>query len=148
MNNQIKIALGVVLLMLASCQHSKQLSVVSSERAPKVIGPYSHAIKAGDMVFTSGQIGLSPATNTLADGISAQTHQALDNLKAILEDAGSDMAHIANVTVYLKNLDDYATFNDIYKEYFPGTKPARSAVQVAKLPKDALVEIECVAMTK
>jgi len=127
--------------------HGQQLCSVATSDAPKAIGPYSQAIKAGGFVYTSGQIGLSPVTNALAgDDISAQTHQALDNLKAVLSAAGSDMRQVVKVTVYLKDLNDYAKVNDIYKEYFPEMKPARSAVQVNRLPKDALVEIECVAV--
>ena len=125
------------------------MEVITSKDAPKAIGPYSQAIKAGNFIYTSGQIGLSPVTNTLAgDDIVSQTRQALDNLKAVLTEAGSDMAHVVKVTVYLKDLNDYGKVNDIYKDYFPEIKPARSAVQVARLPKDALVEIECVAVIR
>lgn len=123
--------------------------MINSKDAPKVIGPYSHAIKTGNMIYTSGQIGISPVTNTLVgDDISLQAHQALDNLKAILAEAGTDMAHVVKVTIFLKDLNDYARVNDIYKDYFQEIKPARSAVQVASLPKDALIEIECIATLK
>jgi len=136
-------------LLLQSCHSTHRIVALSSDHAPKAIGPYSQAVRAGGMIFTSGQIGLSPVTNALAgDDIASQTRQALDNLKAILTDAGTDMAHVVKATVYLKDLNDYAKVNDIYKDYFPATKPARSAVQVARLPKDALVEIECVAVVK
>jgi 2-iminobutanoate/2-iminopropanoate deaminase len=136
-------------IVISACHPSKTLVAISATNAPKAIGPYSHAVRTGNLIYTSGQIGLSPTTNALAgDDIAAQTKQALDNLKAIVADAGSDMAHVVKVTVFLKDLNDYAKVNDIYKDYFPDLKPARSAVQVARLPKDALVEIECVAVTK
>jgi 2-iminobutanoate/2-iminopropanoate deaminase len=139
----------LLLLSLASCATHRPLAAVSSAQAPKAIGPYSHAVRTGDLIYTSGQIGLSPASGALTgDDIASQTRQALDNLKAILLDAGSDMEHVIKVTVYLKDLNDYSKVNDIYKDYFPGMKPARSAVQVARLPKDALIEIECVASVK
>ncbi len=136
------------ILFFCSCHTGKGLVAVSSPNAPKAIGPYSHAIKTGNLIYTSGQIGLSPTTGALAgDDISTQTRQALDNLKAVLQEAESDMAHVVKVTIFLKDLNDYAKVNDIYKDYFPELKPARSAVQVARLPKDALIEIECVATT-
>ena len=142
------VALLFLCQFISSCNTSK-LAVVSSNDAPKAIGPYSPAIKTGNMVYTSGQIGLSPVTNALAgDDISSQTHQALKNLKAVLEAAGSGMNHVVKVTVFLKDLNDFAKVNDIYKDYFPDIKPARSTVQVARLPKDALIEIECVAKAK
>ncbi len=135
-----------LVLFLSACRADKSLTAISSNETPKAIGPYSQAIKTGNLIYTSGQIGLSPLTNAMAgDEIGLQTHQALDNLKAILTAAGSDMAHVIKVTVYLKDLNDYAKVNEIYKDYFPELKPARAAVQVARLPKDALVEIECVA---
>ncbi len=135
--------------ILCSCAPGKKLMAVSSNEAPKAIGPYSHAVKTGNLVYTSGQIGLLPATGTMAgDDIATQTHQALKNLKAVLESSGSDMAHVVKVTVFLKDLNDFAKINDIYKDYFPAIKPARSTVQAARLPKDALIEIECVATTK
>jgi 2-iminobutanoate/2-iminopropanoate deaminase len=147
----MKSLLSVVILLASFCLHvaGQEIRPVRTSGAPNAIGPYSQAIKAGGFVYTSGQIGLSPVTNALAgDDIAAQTHQALDNLKAVLEAAGSDMGGVVKVTIYLKDLNDYAKVNDIYKDYFPDVKPARSAVQVARLPKDALIEIECVAVIK
>jgi 2-iminobutanoate/2-iminopropanoate deaminase len=137
-------------LLFTSCfTANRSLVVVNSKDAPQAIGPYSQAIRSGRLVFCSGQIGLSPVSNSLAGSdISTQTRQALNNLKAVLEQAGSDMAHVMKVTVYLVDLNDYATVNDIYKDYFTATRPARAAVQVARLPKDALIEIECIATTK
>ena len=134
-------------LFLGACHPAKQISNVSSLKAPKAIGPYSQAIKVGGMVYCSGQIGLSPTTGALAgDDIATQTHQVMENLKAVLEEAGTDMKQVVKVTIYLKDLNDYAKVNDIYKDYFPDTKPARSTVQVARLPKDALIEIDCIAV--
>jgi 2-iminobutanoate/2-iminopropanoate deaminase len=137
-------------LLFTSCfTANRSLVVVNSKDAPQAIGPYSQAIRSGRLVFCSGQIGLSPVSNSLAGSdIRTQTRQALNNLKAVLEQAGSDMAHVMKVTVYLVDLNDYATVNDIYKDYFIATRPARAAVQVARLPKDALIEIECIATTK
>jgi len=134
-------------LFLGACHPAKQISTVSSLKAPKAIGPYSQAIKDEGMVYCSGQIGLSPTTGALAgDDIATQTHQVMENLKAVLEEAGTDMKQVVKVTIYLKDLNDYAKVNDIYKDYFPDTKPARSTVQVARLPKDALIEIDCIAV--
>ena len=133
----------------SGCLTSKQLVAVSSPDAPKAIGPYSQAIRTGNTVYCSGQIGLVPATGLLAgDDIASQTHQALKNLAAVLKEAKSDMWYVVKVTIYLKDMNDYAKVNDIYKDYFPGTKPARATIQVARLPKDALIEIDCVAISK
>lgn len=133
----------------SSCKLIKSIVPVSSNDVPKAIGPYSPAVSYGNLVYTSGQIGLSPVTNTLVgDDIASQTHQALKNLRVILEAAGSDMNHVIKVTVFMKDLNDFSKMNDIYKDYFPEIKPARSTVQVARLPKDALVEIECVGVIK
>ena len=145
----MKNILLVVFLLGSVCAYGQRMTAVTSKDAPKAIGPYSQAIKTGNLIYTSGQIGLSPVTNALAgDDITSQTHQALKNIKAVVEEAGSDMAHVVKVTIYLKDLNDYAKVNDIYKDYFADIKPARSAVQVARLPKDALIEIECVAEAK
>jgi 2-iminobutanoate/2-iminopropanoate deaminase len=149
MKKQFALLTVVIVVLFASCRLNRSLVVVSSRDAPKAIGPYSQAIKTGDMIFTSGQIGLSPATGALVgDDITAQTQQALKNINAVLENAGSDMAHVVKATIFLKDLNDYATVNDIYKTYFPEIKPARSTVQVSRLPKDALIEIECTAVIK
>lgn len=133
----------------ASCQYERKLTTVVSADAPKAIGPYSQAVVVGKTVYCSGQIGLSPATNAMAGSdIATQTHQALKNLKAVLVASGSDLDRVVKVTVYLKDLNDFAQVNDIYKDYFPTLKPARSTVQVARLPKDAMVEIDCIAQKK
>jgi len=124
-------------------------SAISTSDAPAAIGPYSQAIRIGDTVFTSGQIPIDPATgNLVPGGIEAQTTRVCENLKAVLSAAGLTFAHVVKTTVFLKSMADFAAMNAIYAQYFapPGTiPPARSTVQVAALPKDALVEIECIA---
>jgi 2-iminobutanoate/2-iminopropanoate deaminase len=148
MKKYIVATLFISCLLVASCHMSKPLVAVDSKDAPKAIGPYSQAIKTGNMIFCSGQIGLNPATNALTgDDITAQTNQALKNLTAVLKEAGSDISNVVKVTIYLKDMNDYARVNDIYKDYFTATKPARATVQVARLPKDALIEIDCIATT-
>ena len=121
------------------------MNIVFSNNAPAAIGPYSQAIAANGMVYTSGQIALNPQTGALAgDSIEAQTEQAIHNLKAVLEAAGSSLESVVKTTCFLQRMSDFATFNAIYERYFPG-KPARSCVEVSALPKGALVEIEAVA---
>lgn len=119
---------------------------ITAANAPAAIGPYSHAIKVGDMVYTSGQLGVDPATGNLPEGVHAQTVQALNNLKAVLEASGMTMQDVVKTTVFLKDMGDFTTVNVIYGEYFQGDAPARSCVQVAALPKGGLVEIEAVAV--
>ena len=121
-------------------------TVISTPNAPAAIGPYSQAVRIGDLLYTSGQIPLDPATGTLVEGdIAVQARQSLSNVKAILEAAGADMSAVVKTTVFLKNMDDFAAMNEVYAQFFAEPYPARSAVQVAKLPKDVLVEIEAVA---
>ena len=121
-------------------------TVISTPNAPAAIGPYSQAVRIGDLLYTSGQIPLDPATGALVEGdIAVQARQSLSNVKAILEAAGADMSAVVKTTVFLKNMDDFAAMNEVYAQFFAEPYPARSAVQVAKLPKDVLVEIEAVA---
>jgi 2-iminobutanoate/2-iminopropanoate deaminase len=121
--------------------------IVSTEKAPKAIGPYSQAILAEDLVYTSGQLGLDPATMELVEGgIEAQTRQVLTNLRHVLETADSGLNFVIKTTVFLQDMGEFAKMNAIYAEFFPENPPARSTVQVAALPKGALVEIECVAL--
>lgn len=121
--------------------------IVSTEKAPKAIGPYSQAIRTENLVFTAGQIGLNPATmNIVEGGIEAQTRQVLTNLKHVLEAADSGLKFVVKTTVFLQSMDDFAAMNAVYAEFFPENPPARSTVAVAGLPKGALVEIECVAL--
>lgn len=119
--------------------------VVKSEKAPGAIGPYSQGIKAGGFLFVSGQLSVDPELGNMAEGIQAQTELSIKNIRAILESAGLDLDSVVKTTVFLKNLDDFQGMNDVYGKYFGQNAPARACVQVAKLPKDALVEIEAVA---
>ena len=145
----IAFACYICIVFVSSCTINKKLVSIDCKDAPKVIGPYSHAVKTGNLVYTSGQVGISPVTNAFAgEDINAQANQALKNIKAIVEEAGSDMEHVVKVTIFLKDMNDYATVNNIYKDYFPTLKPARSTVQVVRLPKEALIEIEGVAVAK
>ena len=121
--------------------------VVSTPSAPKAIGPYSQAIRAGNLLFVSGQIPLDPATGALVgDDIVAQTRRVLQNLAAILEAAGSSFKQVAKTTVFLQDMNEFAAMNEVYAEFFPAPAPARATVQVARLPKDVKVEIELVAV--
>ena len=121
---------------------------INAKHAPAAVGPYVHAVKVGDLVFTSGQIGLIPETGVLAEGIVSQTEQVLKNLGAVLAEAGLTYSDVIKTTVFLDNIDDFGTVNEIYAKYFTGDAPARSCVEVAALPKGALVEIEVVAAIK
>ena len=119
---------------------------VRTDRAPKAIGPYEQALKVDGWVFTSGQIPLDPKSGTMVEGgIAAQTRQVLDNLRAVLEAAGTSMSRVVKTTVYMTNLADFQKMNDVYAEYFPQDKPARSTVGVAALPRGAMIEIDVVA---
>ncbi len=118
---------------------------VKTTLAPGAIGPYSQAIIVGDMVYSSGQLGMDPVSGLLADTITDQTKQALHNLQEVLEAGGAAMSSVVKTTIFLKDMDHFATVNEIYETFFCIPFPARSAVQVAKLPKDGLVEVEAVA---
>ncbi len=121
--------------------------IIETDRAPAPIGPYSQAVRAGGFLFVSGQIPVVPKTGVVVGGdIVAQTGQVLENLAAILVAGGSGIEKVVKTTVYLTNLDDFARFNQVYAGYFGETKPARSTVQVSRLPKEALVEVEAVAL--
>ena len=120
--------------------------IISTDKAPAAIGPYSQAVEANGLVITSGQLPIDPATGAFPEGIAAQTKQSLANVKAILETAGTDMDHVLKTTVFLKDMNDFGAMNEVYAAFFTeGKFPARSAVEVARLPKDALVEIEVIA---
>jgi 2-iminobutanoate/2-iminopropanoate deaminase len=120
--------------------------VIATKNAPGAIGPYSQAIKANGFVFASGQLGLVPATGEFAEGgIEEQTRQSLTNVKSVLEAAGSGLEKVVKTTVFLKDIKDFAAMNKVYSEFFKADCPARSAVQIAALPKDGLVEIEVIA---
>ena len=119
--------------------------IVYTDNSPQAIWPYVQAQVIGDFVFTSGQIPLVPATGELVTEIKAATKQSLENVKAILEEAGSSLDKVVKTVVFIKNMDDFALVNEVYGQYFVNNKPARSCVEVARLPKDALIEIEAIA---
>ena len=122
------------------------MNAISTTNAPAAIGPYSQAIKVGELVFVSGQLPIDPATGAFAEGgIKELTRQSLTNMKAILEEAGTAMANVVKTTVFLADMNDFAAMNEVYAEFFAAPFPARSAVAVKTLPKGALVEIECIA---
>ena len=120
--------------------------VLATEQAPAAIGPYSQGIAAGETVYVSGQLPLDPATGAFPEGIAAQTAQSLKNIQAILAQQGMTLANVVKTTVFLADINDFAEMNKVYGEFFTQPDPARSAVQVAKLPKDAPLEIECIAV--
>ena len=123
------------------------LEIIATQNAPQAIGPYSQAIKANGVIYTSGQIGLNPQ-GILVEGIEAQTRQALNNLSEILKAGGSSLQQVFKTTIFLSNMEDFALVNAIYAEFFGEHKPARSTVAVKTLPKNALVEIECMALAE
>lgn len=123
------------------------MKVVNTSNAPKAIGPYSQAIKANGLIITSGQLPIDPATGQFAPGgIKEQTRQSLLNAQAILKEAGIDLSHVMKTTVFLADMEDFAAMNEVYAEFFSEPYPARSAISVKRLPKDALVEVECIAV--
>ena len=118
---------------------------ISTDKAPAAIGPYSQAIEVNGMVYTSGVIPVNPATGEIPSGVEAQAEQAFSNMAALLEAAGTDMASVVKTTVFIKEMNDFAKINEIYAKYFTGTFPARSCVEVARLTKDVLLEVEAIA---
>jgi 2-iminobutanoate/2-iminopropanoate deaminase len=130
-----------------SCCCCATKKVVQGDKGPKAIGPYSLAIQAGQFIFVSGQLGIHPTTGELVDGgIEAETHQALQNAGNILRMAGSGMVNVLKATVFLRDINDFSRMNEVYAKFFPENPPARSAFQVAALPKGAAVEIELIAL--
>ncbi len=126
-----------------------QLTQITTSHAPAAIGPYSQAIRCGQLIYTSGQIALSPTSGEMvSEDVQAQTHQALQNLQAVLTNAGSSLKSVIKTTVFLVHMSDFQAMNAIYASYFSGIAPARSTVAVAELPRKALVEIECVALVE
>ena len=121
------------------------MKTVSTTKAPAAIGPYSQAQIVGNMVYTSGQVGINPATGEFVEGLEPQANQVFTNLKNLLEAAGSDMSKVVKTTVFIKDMNDFAAINAIYAKYFTEPFPARSCVEVARLPKDCLVECEIIA---
>jgi len=129
--------------------NSELKKVITTDNAPKAIGPYSVAIKLGSLVFTSGQVGINPQTGEIVTGgIEAETRQVLTNVKHVLEAAGTSMGQVVKTTVFLQTMADFSAMNAVYAEYFPDDPPARSTIAVAGLPKGALVEIETIATTE
>ncbi len=125
------------------------MEAIYSKNAPAVIGPYSQAVKCGQYIFCSGQLGINPATGELVgDDIKTQTKQAMENLQAVLKEAGSDFSEVVKVHIYLKNIGDFSLVNEVYATYFKKPYPARATIEASKLPKDALVEIDCIAVIK
>ncbi|OLN33139.1 RidA family protein [Desulfosporosinus metallidurans] len=122
--------------------------IVNTQNAPAAIGPYSQGVKVGNLIFTSGQLPLNPQSGELVADIEGATKQSLDNVKAILESEGASMDKIVKTVVFLRDMNDFAAMNAVYATYFPSNPPARSAVQVARLPKDAIVEIEAIALAE
>lgn len=126
---------------------SAQKTIVATDRAPKAIGPYNQAVVVGDILFASGQLGLDPETGAFVEGgIKEQTEQVLKNIKAVVEAGGFTMTDIVSCSVFLKDMNDFPAMNGVYEKYFPADYPSRATVQVARLPKDGLVEISCIAM--
>lgn len=125
------------------------MKIIKTKLAPEPIGPYSQAIGATGLIFTSGQIAINPQTNTLIEGgVVAQAKQVFENLKAVLEAAGSDLEHVVKTTIFLQEMNDFVRVNEIYATYFGKAAPARSTVQVARLPKDVAIEVDCIAEKK
>lgn len=119
--------------------------VISTDKAPGAIGPYSQGIQIGEFFYFSGQLPINPETNEMSVGIENQTRQALENIKGLLESQGLDFSNVIKTTVFLDNMDDFAKMNEVYAQYFKEPYPARSAIEVARVPKGALVEIEVIA---
>lgn len=124
------------------------MRTISTGSAPAAIGPYSQGVVVNNMFYSSGQIALTPEGKLVDGGIVEQTHQVFRNLQSVLEAAGASFETVVKTTVFIKNMDDFATINEIYGQYFPNHKPARSCVEVARLPKDVLLEIEVIALVK
>ncbi|HLR16176.1 MAG TPA: RidA family protein [Bacillota bacterium] len=121
---------------------------IFTENAPAAIGPYSQAIQVGDFVFASGQIGVDPKTGEAVEGIEAQTHQVMKNIQAVLTEVGADFSDVVKFTIFLDSMDDFATVNELYGSYLEKPYPARSTVEVSRLPKDLLVEMEVIIYKK
>jgi len=125
------------------------VKIIKSDQAPAPIGPYSQAISGNGFIFTSGQIAIDPAENRLVEGdVRAQAKQVFENLSAVLQAAGSDLDHVVKTSIFLKDLSDFNVVNELYARYFGKALPARSTVEVARLPKDVLIEVDCIALER
>lgn len=143
-----KIILLLLLIVLSSCANSKRIAAVNHADLPTPIGPYSHSTNYGDLIFVSGQIGIDPKSNILKQGIEEQTVQIFENLKAILQNNNSDLNHITKTTIFITDLKNFEVVNKIYSSYFQNHFPARSTIEIVSLPKNAVIEIECIAVKK
>ncbi|MBP2615010.1 Rid family detoxifying hydrolase [Chryseobacterium jejuense] len=141
-----KFILFLFSLTLVSCSLKKEIGAVKHTHLPRPIGPYSHSTNYGDLIFISGQIGLDQKTNSIKPGIEAQTVQIFENLKVILENNDSDFNHIVKTTIFITDMKQFEMVNKIYSRYFNNRFPARSTVEVISLPKNASIEIECIAV--
>jgi 2-iminobutanoate/2-iminopropanoate deaminase len=147
------VSLAVVVILCAGCSQSGaivpvQKNVISTEQAPPPAGPYSQAIRSGDFLFLSGQIGLDPAGGEISGDIKTQTDRVLKNMSAILASGGASLEDVVKTTVYLRDLNDFAAMNEVYQQYFNQDPPARSCVQVTAIPKGGLIEIESIAVIR
>lgn len=137
-----------VVLLLSGMAWAQAKTVVATDKAPKAVGPYSQAIVANGFVFCAGQLPMDPATNQVVQGdVKAQTEQVLKNLSAVLTQAGTSLDNAVKATVYLKSMNDFAAMNEVYSRFFPKDPPARATVEISRLAKDAMVEIDIVAIT-
>jgi 2-iminobutanoate/2-iminopropanoate deaminase len=143
-----RIALFLAIIILASCANPKSIVVVNHSNLPKPIGPYSHSTSFEDLIFVSGQIGIDPKTDNLKNGIEEQTIQIFENLKAVLHNNNSDLDHTVKTTIFITDIKQFETVNKIYGSYFHDHFPARSTIEVVSLPKNASIEIECIAVKK
>jgi 2-iminobutanoate/2-iminopropanoate deaminase len=120
--------------------------IISTKNAPGAIGPYSQATSIANFIYTSGQIPINPSTGNIPSDVKSQTEQVLENVKAVLEAAGTDLDHVVKTLIFIKDMNDFATINEVYNKFFTKDFPARSCVEVARLPKDVLIEIEAIAV--
>jgi endoribonuclease L-PSP, putative len=126
---------------------SVSLEIILTDKAPAAIGPYSQAVKCGNVIYTSGAIPVDPSSgNVVAGGVAGQAEQAIKNLAEVLKGAGAGLENVVKTTVFIKDMNDFAVINEVYKRFFTSNYPARSCVEVARLPKDVMIEIECIAV--
>jgi len=139
----------IAFIFITTSGGKMEKKVVYTEKAPKPVGPYSQAIIAGDFIFTAGQIPIDPKTNQIVQaGIKEQTRQVLENLKAVLEEAGATFDDVVKVTVYMRDLNEFSEMNEVYSQYFKNSPPARTTVEVSRLPRDVKIEIDLIALRK